>query len=63
MECTTPTKCLSFSSILLKNPDENVGRWSHEEHKRFLDGWNKHGRHWHLIQKLVQTRSPTQVSN
>lgn len=37
------------------------GRWSQEEHARFLEGYNLHGHKWKKVQQAVKTRSVTQV--
>lgn len=37
------------------------GRWTKEEHQRFLEGLNLHGKNWKLVQKYVGIRSITQI--
>lgn len=37
------------------------GRWSSEEHERFLAGFRIHGHKWKRVQQVVRTRSVTQV--
>lgn len=37
------------------------GRWSKSEHERFIKGYDKFGRSWVEIQKIVKTRTLTQV--
>lgn len=39
----------------------NYGRWTREEHKRYLYGLKFFGRNNILIQKLVKTRSLVQI--
>ena len=39
----------------------NTGRWSNEEHKRFLEGILKYGNEWKKIQNIIKTRSSTQA--
>lgn len=39
----------------------HVGRWTKEEHARFIFGLNKHGRKWSEVAAVVGTRSPNQV--
>ncbi len=50
------------------NMDENVvpakcsaGRWTDEEHKRFVEALEKFGKNWKKIQEYVGTRSTTQA--
>jgi len=45
-----------------KSGSESVtGRWTKEEHKRFLDAMNLYGKNWKKVQEYVGTRSTTQV--
>ncbi|KAL7680522.1 putative SANT/Myb domain, Homeobox-like domain superfamily protein [Plasmopara halstedii] len=37
------------------------GRWSADEHERFLEGFRIHGHKWKRVQQVVCTRSVTQV--
>lgn len=37
------------------------GRWTDEEHQRFLDGFLLHGHRWKRVQYVVKTRTVTQV--
>ena len=37
------------------------GRWTKSEHDRFLKGLEKYGKDWEMIQKVVKTRTKTQV--
>ncbi len=39
----------------------NTGRWSTEEHKKFIEGLKVYGKNWKKIQKLIGTRSITQA--
>jgi len=41
---------------------ENTGRWTEQEHERFLDGLKRHGtKHWTAIANVVKTRTVVQV--
>ena len=44
-----------------KTSKQFSGRWSRSEHERFLKGVEKYGRNWTQIQKVVKSRSLTQV--
>jgi len=44
-----------------RTAEENTGRWTAEEHNRFLQGLQQHRKDWHLIGTLVKTRSTEQV--
>lgn len=37
------------------------GRWTADEHERFLEGFRVHGHKWKRVQQVVRTRSVTQV--
>ena len=39
----------------------NNGRWSDEEHKKFIEGILEHGNEWKKVQKIIKTRSSTQA--
>jgi SHAQKYF class myb-like DNA-binding protein len=38
-----------------------TGRWTNEEHQKFLDGLRTHGRNWKAVALMVQTRSTVQI--
>lgn len=38
-----------------------IGKWTKEEHTRFMDAFNTHGKNWKKIQECVETRTITQV--
>jgi Myb-like DNA-binding domain len=40
---------------------ENVGRWTAEEHRLFLQGLEQHGKGWKKIASLIKTRSVVQI--
>jgi len=39
----------------------NEGRWSEEEHEKFLEGIVKYGKNWKKVKTLIGTRTITQV--
>jgi SHAQKYF class myb-like DNA-binding protein len=39
---------------------ENTGRWSTDEHERFLKAIEKYGSNWKMVEKEVRTRTATQ---
>lgn len=43
------------------NQNFNTGRWSEEEHQKFVDGVLKYGNDWKKVQELIKTRSSTQA--
>lgn len=46
----------------LKNSDDGIsGRWTKEEHERFLEALNMFGRDWKKVQLYVGTRTTTQT--
>ena len=49
-----------INSIFLKNDSKN-GRWTKEEHNRFIDAIILYGNDWKKVQKHVATRTSTQA--
>lgn len=43
------------------NSKYNSGRWTEEEHKKFIDGILEYGNEWKKVQKFIKTRSSTQA--
>ncbi len=41
--------------------DKSNGRWTDEEHRKFLEAFNLYGKNWKLVQGYVGTRSATQA--
>ena len=39
----------------------NMGRWTKEEHNKFLKGIIEYGNNWKMVGKLIKTRSSTQA--
>ena len=48
-------------SIPAASPNHVVGIWSEDEHRQFLEGYNKHGSKWKMVSTFIPTRSGTQV--
>lgn len=51
----------SKQSAAEQNLAHNTGRWTGEEHNRFLQGLQQHGKVWKSIATVVKTRSIVQV--
>jgi SHAQKYF class myb-like DNA-binding protein len=41
--------------------DFSSGKWSDEEHKRFLEGLKLYGKNWNQIQKYIGSRTCPQT--
>ena len=59
---------LDYSEIIKKNkkhkdskPFLNEGRWSNEEHSKFIEGLVEFGKNWKDVQKYVGTRTTAQA--
>ena len=39
----------------------SVGRWTKEEHNNFLKGMKEYGNDWKMLEKLIKTRSRSQI--
>ncbi|KAL7434229.1 hypothetical protein ACHAXH_005262 [Discostella pseudostelligera] len=46
---------------LVESGQENTGRWSSEEHEKFLAGLQLYGREWRKVAALVKTRTVMQT--
>jgi SHAQKYF class myb-like DNA-binding protein len=44
-----------------KDSNYNTGRWTEEEHKKFVEGILKYGNEWKKVQNVIKTRSSTQA--
>lgn len=52
----------AISDHLGKSGEEGVsGRWTREEHERFLEALKLYGRNWKMVQMFVKTRTTTQT--
>ena len=45
----------------IPNNEYNSGRWSNEEHEKFIEGILKYGNEWKKVQSIIKTRSSTQA--
>ena len=45
----------------VKGVQFNMGRWTKEEHKKFLKGIIEYGNNWKMIEQLIRTRSSSQA--
>lgn len=43
------------------SPPKSIGRWTKEEHQRFVEGLRKFGKNWKKIEEFVGTRSGPQI--
>ena len=43
------------------NNQFHAGRWTEEEHQKFIDGILEYGNEWKNVQKIIKTRSSTQA--
>jgi SHAQKYF class myb-like DNA-binding protein len=43
------------------NSQFHTGRWTEEEHRKFIDGILEYGNEWKKVQQIIKTRSSTQV--
>lgn len=46
---------------LNKRSSFNIGRWTEDEHMRFIEAMIKYGNDWKSVQKYIKTRSTTQA--
>jgi len=44
-----------------KSGAKAAGRWTKEEHQRFIEGLKKFGKNWKLIEEYVGTRTGSQI--
>ena len=51
---------LSKSSVE-KSSAKSSGRWTKEEHQRFIDGLKKFGKNWKQVEEYVATRNGAQI--
>jgi len=51
---------LQSKSHKLKKNQYNIGRWTEDEHRRFIEAILKYGNEWKSVQRHIKTRSSTQ---
>ena len=47
----------SSSQMMLDEGDVKAGRWTDEEHARFLDALKIYGKNWNKVHRYVKTRT------
>ena len=65
-ESNINNKLLANSKINESEDESNenkfhTGRWTEEEHQKFIDGILKYGNEWKKVQQIIKTRSSTQA--
>ena len=58
-EAATPKK--RHTKVKDSNDDETAGRWTREEHAKFIEALELYGKNWKKVQLHVGTRSTTQA--
>ena len=43
------------------NSKESIGRWTNQEQGAFIVGLKRYGRNWKRVQRLIKTRTLTQI--
>jgi SHAQKYF class myb-like DNA-binding protein len=51
----------SGSGLPIQQQNFNIGRWTEQEHKKFLEAILMFGNEWKKVQKYISTRSSTQA--
>ena len=52
---------IAFKTSKIETTCKATGRWTREEHQKFLDGVKKHGRNWKLVEEYIGTRDSAQI--
>ena len=52
---------INISSDNENNSQFHSGRWTEEEHQKFIDGILEYGNEWKKVQQIIKTRSSTQA--
>ena len=60
IESNSPINC-NLSNDLNSNNQYNTGRWTEEEHNKFIEGILEYGNEWKKVQQIIKTRSSTQA--
>ena len=56
-----PITHIKKKRIINDESGNTIGRWTREEHKKFIEGIIKYGNNWKQIQEYVNTRTSTQA--
>ena len=54
------TRHKGFTQKFKRNENLNSGRWTANEHNKFLEAVLIHGNDWKYVQKIIKSRSSTQ---
>ncbi|KAL4480521.1 hypothetical protein ABPG72_022276 [Tetrahymena utriculariae] len=56
-----PVKSINYNNTIQNPNGSNTGRWTREEHLRFVKGLGIHGKNWKKVEEYVGTRSGAQI--
>ena len=48
-------------TTFIDSESKTAGRWTKEEHQKFLYGLKLYGKNWKKIEDLIETRTSTQI--
>ena len=49
------------NNLAMANSNSKAGRWTDEEHERFLEALGKFGKNWNKVHRYVGTRTSAQT--
>ncbi|KAL4438118.1 hypothetical protein ABPG74_016897 [Tetrahymena malaccensis] len=56
-----PVKSINYNNTIQNPNGSNTGRWTREEHLRFVKGLGMYGKNWKKVEEFVGTRSGAQI--
>ncbi|EAR84229.2 Myb-like DNA-binding domain, shaqkyf class protein (macronuclear) [Tetrahymena thermophila SB210] len=56
-----PVKSINYNNTIQNPNGSNTGRWTREEHLRFVKGLGMYGKNWKKVEEYVGTRSGAQI--